>query len=152
MIFKLNFMKGHYLQIQKGFLRKTKFLLKQMKTLNVLNVAKRAILQKNVFQKQPQNHLSNFQEITLFQDPASFNPSCFNLVKDLKKPLKLTLKPNTGRLKPNLPFLNHPQLSHSYLSLQSLLRLRTKGWLLKPLTGMKLKCPLMIMKKFISVP
>ena len=95
MIFKLNFMKGHSLQTQKGFLRKTNFLLKQMKTMSVLNVAKRAILQKNVFQKQPENHLSNFQETTLFQDPASFNPSCFNLVKDLKNPLKLTLKPST---------------------------------------------------------
>lgn len=68
MIFKLNFMKGHSLLTPKGSLRKTNFLQKKMRTLSVLNVAKWAILLKIIFQKQPQNHLSGFQEIILFQD------------------------------------------------------------------------------------
>ena len=136
MIFILNFMKGNSLLIQKGSLRKTNSLPKQMRTPNVLNVAKHAILLKIVFQKQPQNHLSGFQETTLFQDPANFNQKWFNLDKDLKKPLKLTLKQNTERLKQNLPFLNHPQQSLSLLRFQSLHKPRTKGLLLKHMTGM----------------
>jgi hypothetical protein len=119
MIYKLNFMKGHSLQTQKDLLKETKTLQtqKQMTILNVLNVEKKVTLQKTVSKKQPQNHLTNSQEL------ESFNQKCFNLVKlfktRLKKFLKNILKLNIERLRPNLLYLSQPPLSLSHLSPQA---------------------------------